>query len=86
VPRASKKTRAKQTLRAYAIELVLYAVMVTIYFFAVLHFLADWLYKTEQRHITLYAFVALALIVGQAVAFEAITTALLKWLQGGRSE
>jgi hypothetical protein len=73
-------------LRAFAVEIVIYAALVTAYFFAVLHFLGGWLVQLETQHIRVYAVVALLLIIGQAVALEAVTTGLLRLLRGGRSE
>jgi hypothetical protein len=80
------KTAVRQNLRAFALELVIYAALVTVYFFAVLHFLGDWLVQLETQHIRIYAVVAILLIIGQAVALEAVTTGLLRLLRGGRSE
>ena len=56
------------------------------YFFAVLHFLANWLNNLEKTHIHIYAVVAIVLIIGQAILLETVTTALMRLLQGGRSE
>jgi hypothetical protein len=80
------KTEARRTLRAFAVELLIYAVLVTAYFFAVLHFLGGWLVRLATQHIHTYAIVAILLIIGQAVVLEAITTGLLRLLRGGRSE
>jgi len=75
-----KKSDAK-SLRAFAIELAIYAVLVTAYFFLVLHLLGDWLYRLETQHRVLYAVVALLLIAGQAVVLDAITTLLFRILR-----
>jgi hypothetical protein len=80
------KTAVQRTLRAFLVELILYAAFVTAYFFAVLHFLGGWLVELETHHIRIYAVVAILLIIGQAVALEALTTGLLRLLRGGRSE
>jgi hypothetical protein len=80
------RTEARRTLRAFVGELLIYAVLVTVYFFAVLHFLGGWLVRLATEHIHTYAIVAILLIVGQAVVLEAITTGLLRLLRGGRSE
>ena len=80
------KTAVRRTLRAFAVEIVIYAALVTVYFFAVLHLLGGWLVGLETSHIRLYAVVALLLIIGQAVVLEAVTTGLLRLLHGGRSE
>ena len=80
------KTVVRRTLRAFALELVIYTALVTVYFFAVLHFLGDWLVTLETQHIRTYAIAAILLIIGQAVVLEAVTTGLMRLLRGGRSE
>jgi hypothetical protein len=80
------KTVVRRTLRAFALELVIYAGLVTAYFFAVLHFLGAWLVQLETQHIRVYALVAILLIIGQAVILDAVTTGLLRLLSGGRSK
>ena len=79
------KTETATTLRAFLIELAVYAVLVTGYFFLVLHFLSDWLQELHLHHVTLYALIAIALIIGQAVLLESVTTWLFRLLRG-RSE
>ncbi len=79
-----KKETAK-TLRAFSIELVVYAALVVAYFFLVLHFLGGWLYRLEAHHRYTYAIIAILLIIGQAVVLESVTTFLLRMLRG-RSE
>jgi hypothetical protein len=79
------KAEASRTLRAFLIELALYAVLVTVYFFLVLHFLSGWLQNLHLHHVKLYALIAIALIIGQAVVLESVTTWLLRLLRG-RSE
>src|SRR5207244_13236367 len=74
-----KKDTAK-SLRAFAVELVIYSVLVTVYFFLVLHLLGEWLYHLEAQHRYMYALVALLLIAGQAVALDAVTTLLFRLL------
>jgi hypothetical protein len=76
-----KKNTAK-SLRAFAIELAVYSVLVTAYFFLVLHLLGEWLYHLETQHRYTYAGVALLLIAGQAVALDAVTTLLFRFLRG----
>ena len=79
-----KKETAK-TLRAFLIELVIYAVLVVAYFFLVLHFLGEGLYQLEARHRYAYASVAILLMMGQAVLLQNVTTFLLRLIRG-RSE
>ena len=84
--RAPTIKEKKKTLWAFLIELVIYVVFVTGYFFLVLHFLADWLRDLYLHHLTLYGLMAIVLIVGQAVFLESVTTWLLRLLRGGRAE
>ena len=73
------------TLKAFAVELLVYAVFVTAYFFLVLHFLGDTLKDLELHHRSFYAGAAILLIIGQAVLLEYVTTFLLRLIRG-RSE
>ena len=75
-----KKESAK-SLRAFAAELAIYAVLVTAYFFLVLNLLGNWLYRLDTQHRILYAVVAILLIVGQAVVLDALTRALFRFLR-----
>ena len=79
------KAATARTLRAFAIELAIYAALVVGYFFLVLHFLGGWLYQLEIHHRYAYAGVAILLIIGQAVVLENVTTLLLRIIRG-RSE
>ena len=79
------KSETSKMLRAFLIELAVYAVLVVGYFFLVLHFLGGWLYQLEIHHRYTYAGVAILLIIGQAVVLENVTTLLLRIIRG-RSE
>ena len=79
------KAATARTLRAFAIELVIYALLVVGYFFLVLHFLGEGLHRLEIHHRNTYAAVAILLIIGQAVVLENVTTLLLRLIRG-RSE
>ena len=79
------KTDTSTTLRAFLIELAVYAVFVTGYFFLVLHYLSGWLQDLHLHHVKIYALVTIVLIIGQAVLLESVTTRLLRFLRG-RSE
>jgi len=80
--RIEMKKETAKTLRAFAIELVVYAALVVGYFFLVLHFLGDGLHQLEVRHRYTYAGVALLLIIGQAVILQNVTTLLLRLIRG----
>jgi len=72
------KRDAAKSLRVFAAELAIYTVLVTAYFFLVLHLLGGWLYRLETQHRLLYAVVAILLIAGQAVVLDAVTTVLFR--------
>jgi hypothetical protein len=72
---------SKRTLLGFAIELVIYAVLIAIYFFLVLRFLGDWLRSLFLEHRDVYAAVAILLMIGQAVALELVTNILATFLR-----
>ena len=76
------KKQAAKSLRAFAIELAVYSVLVICYFFLVLNLLGNWLYRLESQHRYIYAGVALSLIIGQAVLLDTVTTLLFRLLRG----
>jgi hypothetical protein len=76
------KRDAAKSLRAFAAELAIYAVLVTGYFFLVLHTLGDWLFRLETQHRILYAFMAILLIAGQAIVLDAVATVLFRLVRG----
>jgi hypothetical protein len=76
------KTETIKTLKAFVVELAIYAVLVVGYFFLVLHFLGGWLHELEIQHRYTYAGVAILLIIGQAVVLENVTTLLLRIIRG----
>ena len=82
VARPVMKAGAKKALQSFAIELVVYGLLVVVYFFLVLHFLGGWLAHLDKQNIKLYALVSIALIIGQAVVLESITTFIFKLLRG----
>jgi hypothetical protein len=66
----------KGWLKSFLIELLVYCVLVVGYFFLVLHLLGDWIAHLFEGDRRIYAFVALALIVGQGILLELLTAAL----------
>lgn len=75
------KQDTAKSLRVFAAELAIYSVLVTGYFFLVLHVLGNWLYQLETKHRILYAFVAILLMAGQAIALDAVSSGLLRLLR-----
>ena len=72
--------RAKKiaSLGSFLVELAVYGVFLFAYFFLVLHFLGGWLKGISDHNKTIYAIIALTLIVAQGVLLEMLTSALLK--------
>jgi len=66
---------------SFLLELVVYAVFVTVYFLLVLDFLGPGLCRLYQTNKTTYAVVALLLIIAQGVLLELLTSALLRFLE-----
>ena len=79
------KKGTARTLRAFVIELAIYAVLVITYFSLVLNLLGQWLYELEIHRRYTYAALAILLIIGQAVLLESLTTFLIRLIRG-RSE
>lgn len=74
------KGSTKKLLRNFAIEMLVYAALVTVYFLLVLRTLGDWLTELYDNNLPLYAVVALALIVAQGVMLEWLTGILVERL------
>ena len=64
-------------LRNFAIELIVYAILVVAYFFLILRTLGPWLTDLYASNLRVYAVASLVLIVVQAVILEAITSFLI---------
>ncbi|HXI83415.1 MAG TPA: hypothetical protein VNL17_04915 [Verrucomicrobiae bacterium] len=69
------------SLGSFLMELGVYSVFVFAYFFLILHFLGGWIKHIFDQNKTLYAFVALVLIIVQGVALEMLTTGLLRMIR-----
>ncbi|HSS44325.1 MAG TPA: hypothetical protein VLO07_03200 [Thermoanaerobaculia bacterium] len=65
-------------LRVLAIEIIAYAILVTLYLVAVLRALRPWLAALAARHDASYALCCLLLMLGQGVILESLTTWLLR--------
>ena len=67
--------------RSFLIELLVYAALVGVYVLFVIGLLSAWLHGLYDHNKTLYAFVALLLIIVQGVALETVTSLLLKLIR-----
>ena len=72
-----KNPVVRKMIGNFLIELVIYAALVVAYFFVVLRLLGEPLNELFSSNLTLYAFLALALIVAQAVLLEAVTSFIM---------
>lgn len=81
-----EKRSMLRALRNLLVELIVYGTLVTIYALGILRFLADPLKDLYNENLTMYAWVALLLIVGQGVLLEEVTSFLLDRLRLVRFE
>jgi hypothetical protein len=72
---------SKRTLIGFAVELLIYAALIAVYFFLVLRFLGDWLKGLFLYRRDLYAVVAILLMIAQAVGLEFVTNILATFLR-----
>jgi hypothetical protein len=75
------KSDRLKAIRSVVLELVVYGILVTLYAASVLQLLADPLANLYMENLTVYAWVALALIVIQGVVLEEVTSFLLDRLR-----
>ena len=75
-----------RVLKNFIVELVVYSAMVALYVMLVLQFLNEPLSHLFGNDSTLYAVVALGLVIGQGVLLEELTSLLLNWLHLTRFE
>jgi len=80
------KPNIKEFFKQFSVELLLYGVLVLGYFFLVLHFLGGWLYRLFVEQRSVYAAVALGLMLGQGLVLEILTSVLLRWIRSRRRE
>ncbi len=66
---------------SFLAKLAIYAAFVFGYFFLVLHLLGNWLRQVFDENKTIYAFVALTLMVIQGVCLEMLTSVLMNVLR-----
>jgi hypothetical protein len=66
-------SRDGATAARFLVQLIVYAVFVFAYYFLVLHFWAGWLKWLSDGHRTIYAIVALALMIAQGAVLELFT-------------
>ena len=70
----------RELLRNFIIELIVYGILIFIYFYIALRFLAQPLADLFQSNLVAYAVIGLGLIVAQSVFLEFITSLLFDFL------
>jgi len=77
---------AGTTAGVLAIELIVYGALVAGYLLVVLRALRPFLLSAAEHHRVLYAFLAVAIMLGQGVLLEYLTTLLVGRLRRARRE
>lgn len=75
-----RKSRIRILLRNFAVEALIYAALVVGYFVLVLRVMGEPLESLFMDNLTLYAFVALALIVAQGAILDLLTSLIVSRL------
>lgn len=81
-----KTTEMRTLIRGFAVEMIMYAILVTLYSVLVLRLLGKPLSQLFGDNLTAYAFMSLGLIVAQAVLLDSVTSFLLDQLHLERIE
>ena len=81
-----KKQKMRVMVRNFAIELIIYSILVVAYFVVALRLLGKSLAGLFHSNLTTYAFVSLGLIVAQGVLLDALTSFLLDRLNLSQME
>jgi hypothetical protein len=66
-----------RTVSNFIIEVLIYLALVSAYLALVFHFLVSWLEELSARAPTVYAFVAILLMIIQAVGLERLVSSLV---------
>ncbi len=82
----NKDTPLRKLFINFAIELLVYGVLVVAYFYVVLRVMGTILGELFRNQLTIYAFVGLGLVVAQGVFLEMVTSFILDWLELERLE
>ena len=76
----------RKLIRNFILELIVYGALVTVYFFAVLNFLSEFINNLFFSNLVLYAVLALVLIVVQGVFLDLVTSFQLNQIKLERLE
>jgi hypothetical protein len=82
----AKRSRRSEESRFSPLHLAVYCVLLTAYFFLVLRYLSGWLEGLFHHHRIGYAFVAILLMIIQAVGLESISHFILRLLRRKKAQ
>lgn len=66
------------TWQAFVLELLIYGILLVAYFLLVLHYLGGWFKELYDHDRTLFAVMALVIMIGQTVVLE-LASSFLIW-------
>ncbi len=70
--------------KTFLAELLLYAIFLVAYFVLVLHYLGGWFKELFDHDRKLFAVMALAVMIGQTIGLEAVSSFLTWLMRGGK--
>jgi hypothetical protein len=76
----------KRTVFHLIIEVLIYAALVSVYLALILNFLVGWLKELFAKEPAVYAFVAILLMIAQAVGLERLAASLVQVTRQRRGE
>lgn len=68
-------------IRAFAIEITIYGIMLAIYWWLVFRLLENFLAELFLNHLVLYSVAALGLLIFQGIVLDIMTTFLIRLLR-----
>ena len=76
----------RKRLYRFGIQMVIYAVLVTVYLYLVWRYLGNWLLELYNENLPLYAVVCLVFIVVQAVVLDTFSTIIMDRLEKSKKD
>ena len=80
------KPEVKRILGAFAIELVVYGVLVALFLYFLLPPLGEWFVRIHKENRQFYALMALVAVITQVVVLDLLTRLLLRCLGRSRKD
>lgn len=79
-PHSNERRLTRSLVVSFALELVIYATLLIVYFLVVLRYLQHILDRLFESNLTAYAFLGLGLVVAQGVVLDLVTSFLVNQL------